>query len=305
MRILNAEWTAAALPFEKLVPAVAEAAAQLARGEIAAPERLVVPLGEGGVLLCMPAVGGDIGITKLISVHPGNAGRKLPALQGEMTVFDKDDGRRLMMLDGPTVTARRTAAVTLLGVEILLPRLPESAVLIGSGTQARVHAEALHEFFGIRRFGVHSRDAANAQALCDHLALRYGAVDAVALDAAALTEACAASDLVIAATTSRAPVIPATLPAHVLAVGVGAFKPDMAEFPAALLQERPVVVDHLAGARHEAGDLLAAGIDWSRVRELPSIVAHGHASGPVLPAFKTVGHAAWDLAAARVALQAD
>jgi 1-piperideine-2-carboxylate/1-pyrroline-2-carboxylate reductase [NAD(P)H] len=35
----------------------------------------------------------------------------------------------------------------------------------------------------------------------------------------------------------------------------------MVEFPAALLHQRAIVVDHLAGAQHEAGDLIQAGID--------------------------------------------
>jgi 1-piperideine-2-carboxylate/1-pyrroline-2-carboxylate reductase [NAD(P)H] len=100
------------------------------------------------------------------------------------------------------------------------------------------------------------------------------------------------------------PVIPANLPPHMLAVGVGAFKPDMAEFPAELLHARSIVVDHLAGARHEAGDLLRAQIDWSRVRELASVVTEGIRQDGAPPLFKTVGHAAWDLAASRVALAA-
>ena len=76
----------------------------------------------------------------------------------------------------------------------------------------------------------------------------------------------------------------------------------MVEFPAELLHSRTVVVDCLAGARHEAGDLIQAQIDWSKVRELPDILAHGFVQQPLLPVYKTVGQAAWDLAAARVAL---
>ena len=88
-----------------------------------------------------------------------------------------------------------------------------------------------------------------------------------------------------------------------LAVGVGAFKPDMVEFPAALLHSRQIVVDDLAGARHEAGDLIQAGIDWSQVRELAGMLDQPPPTGAgSLPVFKTVGQAAWDLAAARVAL---
>jgi 1-piperideine-2-carboxylate/1-pyrroline-2-carboxylate reductase [NAD(P)H] len=95
-------------------------------------------------------------------------------------------------------------------------------------------------------------------------------------------------------------VIPLQLPATTLAIGVGAFKLDMVEFPAALLRQRAIVVDHLAGAQHEAADLIQAGIGWSKVRDLSGMAGVRHAG--VTPVLKTVGHAAWDLAAARVAV---
>lgn len=69
MQLLNAFDTVQALPYARLVPALALAAQQLAHGEIDAPERQVVPIGEAGVLLCMPAIGADLGVTKLITVH--------------------------------------------------------------------------------------------------------------------------------------------------------------------------------------------------------------------------------------------
>ena len=300
MRLLDPAATALALPYAKLVPAIAEAAVQLARGDIRAPERMVVPVGASSVLLCMPAIGRDIGVTKLITVHSDNARYGLPAIQGEVMVFDCETGHRLLLLDGPTVTARRTAAVTMLGIQRLLPRRPRSVLLIGCGVQATAHADALVEVFGVSRFYVTSRETSRAAAFCEALAARHPGIEAQATD----ISGCPPTDVVIALTTSRTPVIPADLPRDTLAVGVGAFKPEMAEFPPALLHARAVVVDHLAGARHEAGDLLQAGIDWKSVRELADIVEHGMPASDAVPVFKTVGQAAWDLAAARVALSA-
>jgi 1-piperideine-2-carboxylate/1-pyrroline-2-carboxylate reductase [NAD(P)H] len=121
-----------------------------------------------------------------------------------------------------------------------------------------------------------------------------------ALAGGELAPQAAQADVVIALTTAREPVIPATLAPHTLAIGVGAFRPDMAEFPPELLHARPVVVDDLAGARHEAGDLLRAGIDWDKVRPIAALLAGAVPRGPVTPVFKSVGQAAWDLAAARV-----
>jgi 1-piperideine-2-carboxylate/1-pyrroline-2-carboxylate reductase [NAD(P)H] len=95
MRVLNAAETAAALPYAQLVPAIGQAVRELAAGKINAPERLVVTTDARSVLLCMPALGSDLGVTKLITVHNDNARHGLPAIQGEVTVFDVATGRRL------------------------------------------------------------------------------------------------------------------------------------------------------------------------------------------------------------------
>ncbi|MDP5008194.1 MAG: delta(1)-pyrroline-2-carboxylate reductase family protein, partial [Glaciimonas sp.] len=298
---LNAEQTKAALPYAALVLAIAQAAQQLREAKINAPERLVVEIDKTSVLLCMPAVADDLSVTKLITVHANNAKHNLPAIQGELIVFETHTGRRMALLDGPVISARRTAAVTLLGIETLLPRKPTSALLIGTGVQALAHVEALIEYFDIRRFWIAARDKQKTQVFCDALQQRYPQVTVQAIASDALNNG-PHTDVVIALTTSRTAVIPANIAADTLAIGVGAFKPDMVEFPAELLHARAVVVDYLAGAKHEAGDLLQAKIDWNTVHELQNVLTQPLPLVPTLPVFKTVGHAAWDLAAARVAV---
>jgi len=302
MHILDAEQTARVLPYHRLVPAIAEAARQVSSGEIKAPERMVVGMGGGGVLLCMPAIAQDASVTKLITVHGDNPSRALPAIQGEVIVFDTATGRRLALLDGPTVTARRTAAVTLRGIELLAPAKPATAVLIGAGVQAAAHADALNTYFGITQFRIVSRSIDNARKFCAELSVRLPHLSLRAIAVEELGDACQDADLVIALTTSTSPVVPAQLPARTMAIGVGAFKPEMAELPAELLHTRAIVVDHLAGAKHEAGDLLQAQVEWEKVSDLASAASHPQASSAPTPVLKTVGHAAWDLAAGRVAL---
>ncbi|WP_286758353.1 delta(1)-pyrroline-2-carboxylate reductase family protein [Ralstonia sp. RL] len=303
MQSLDRARTAAALPYSRLVPALAQAARELAAGAIRAPERQVVAIDAASVLLSMPAIGADLGVAKLITVHANNAAHGLPAIQGEVIVFDTASGRRLALLDGPTVTARRTAAMTLLGIATLAPQRPRSALLIGAGVQAAAHADALAEYFGIAQFWVAARDAAGAGEFCRALQERHAGAVARPLAAGTLARELPETDVVIALTTAQTPVIPAALAPHTLAVGVGAFKPDMAELPPALLHARQIVVDDLAGARHEAGDLIQARVDWSGVVALASVLS-GAVRPTGVPVFKTVGQAAWDLAAARVAVGA-
>ena len=59
-----------------------------------------------------------------------------------------------------------------------------------------------------------------------------------------------------------------------LVIGVGAFTPDAAEIAAATVLNSDVFVDDPAGARHEAGDLIQAGIDWNKVRPLAEFAWH-------------------------------
>jgi ornithine cyclodeaminase/alanine dehydrogenase-like protein (mu-crystallin family) len=135
-----------------------------------APERFALQIGPNASLLCIAAAESDIGITKIVTVHPDTRTRALPAIQSEVTVFDIETGD-------------------------------------GLGT-----------------------------------------------------------DVVIALTTSKCLVIPAQLPDTTLAIGVGAFRPDMAELGRVLDRDCAV-------------------------------------SQPLPYVFKSVGHASWDLAAARRALR--
>src|SRR4051812_18091689 len=106
--VLDASQTAARLPYGALAMQVREL---LADDSVQVPTRFVQPLPGGGSLFVMPALDSRIAIAKLITFTPANSGIR-PAIQGDMVVFDVVTGQRRLILDGPTVTARRTAAVS-------------------------------------------------------------------------------------------------------------------------------------------------------------------------------------------------
>lgn len=293
--VFNAEQTAELLDFPDLVSAIAAACAEYAGGAIAAPERQVVPFPQGGVMLSMPATAHDIGIHKLVNVMPGNRALDLPTIHGVVSAFDGKTGRELCVLDGPTVTARRTAAVSMLGIKTFLKAPPRHVALIGTGTQAIGHIQALGALYPGLRVTAVGTSREKAQAFVD--AQRH-----LPLDLTAATATPDNVDAVITLTTSAVPVYTRAARAGVLVIGVGAFKPELAEIGAGTLMASRIYVDDLAGARHEAGDLIQADVDWSGVQALSQALAHGAPfNEPIV--FKTVGCAAWDLAAARCALQ--
>ncbi|MDJ0389712.1 delta(1)-pyrroline-2-carboxylate reductase family protein [Roseomonas sp. E05] len=292
MQIHDAAETARLLAYPRLIAALEEVLPAYQRGEIVSPERLVVPVGGGaGMLLSMPCSAPDLIAHKLITIYNGNPSAGLPALQGQVTCLDATNGRALFVLDGPTVTARRTAAISMLGIQRLRPAPPRAALLIGIGAQARAHAEALLELFPGVRIAVQGRRAEAVRAFCDALG---GAVHPAGNDAAASTE------VVIAATSSRQPVYDAPARADCLVIGVGAYRLDMVEIGAPTITGSQIYVDDPVGAPVEAGDVAAAGTDWASVRPLATALdTPPDFSRPVF--LKSVGCAAWDLAACRAA----
>ena len=288
--------TAALLDFSKLVDAIAVAAKELDEGAILSPERMVVPLGDGGVLLSMPATANDIGIHKLVNVQPGNVQRKLPTINGTVTVCDAVTGKITCLLDGPEVTGRRTAAVTLLAIRTFQKESPKQILLFCTGAQSRYHVQAINALYPNVKIYVRGLDLQMATEFCDRNSELHAHLEPLGSSVPDV-------DVVITVTTSTEPVYDELAKAGRLVIGVGAFKPEMAEIGKVTLDSSTIYADEPAGAQHEAGDLLRAGVDWNQVRSLADALKNGiDVSRPLV--FKSVGTAAWDLAASRVALAA-
>jgi 1-piperideine-2-carboxylate/1-pyrroline-2-carboxylate reductase [NAD(P)H] len=298
--LLNPEQTAERLPYPLLIR---ELVRLLEDGTVQVPPRLVQPLAGGGSLFVMPALDAHTAITKLITFTPNNAQSRRPTIQGDVVVFDVATGERLLVLDGPTVTARRTAAVSVLAAQRLAPRKQGPVLIVGAGVQGKSHLQAFWQAMHITEFMIASRSTASAGLLATY-AQSLGVKARVVLDANAALAECP-----IAVTcTPAGSVVLRTLARHDgFIAAVGAFTPKMAELSADLCRHfaahGTVVVD-TADAAHEAGDLLQAGLDASRFPSLADVVCGKdfQASGPVL--FKSCGWAGWDLAAARTALAA-
>ncbi len=173
-------------------------------------------------------------------------------------------------------------------------------LLIGTGVQAAAHLRAIGAFDRALRVRVRGTSRERAAAFC---ATHRGVVDDLAVDDGQKDHA-RGFDVVATCTTSASPVWDEPAREGRLVVAVGSFRPTIAEIAAGTVRGSDVWVDDPAAARHEAGDLLAAGVDLATVGSLASLV-RGDAPPTGRPTlFKSVGCAAWDLAAARVAMAA-
>ena len=300
---LDPHQTARALPYLRLSQTIA---ALLLDTSVVVPPRLVQRLSNAGSLFVMPAGDTQLAITKLITWVPDNPSRGMPAIQGEVMVFDARDGRLLHLLDGPTVTAHRTAAVSLLAAQHLAPHPQGRLLLVGAGVQAKAHLHAFVQGLGVQEVLVASRTRESAQALVDE-AQSLGVSAAIADSA---DQALADCSLVVSATSAHQVALRARPRDDAFICAIGAFTPAMVEWAPEVCRhvaEHGRVVVDSRDADHEAGDLLQAGLDVAQYLSLQDVVRGPAAldtgqSGPVF--FKSCGWAGWDLAAARCVVQA-
>jgi ornithine cyclodeaminase/alanine dehydrogenase-like protein (mu-crystallin family) len=303
MRILDAAATRAALPFDRLIPALEK----MFVSGCEAPARQVHEIDAGGgdrlTSLIMPAwlPGRYYGI-KIINVAPGNGARGLPGLHASYLLHDAVSGLPLALIDGDELTARRTAAASALAASSLARPDARHLLIVGAGRIARWLADAHRTVRPIDRVSVWARSADQAEALAGELRARRIAAG-VALD---LEAAVGAADIVSCATLARAPLIRGRWlrPGCHLDL-IGSFTPAMREADDDCFVDASLYLD-TEEALQKSGDLIGpmergvfAAAD---VRGTLTTLARGEATGrrraDERTVFKSVGMALEDLAAA-------
>jgi alanine dehydrogenase len=309
MLVLSRRDVEAALDPDRLVDVVAAAMADMSAGNGSVPNRTAAEVREvGGALIAMPAYVAGAGAlaAKLVAMFPENAKRGLPTHRAIVAVFDPASGTPEAVMDGEVVTAMRTAAGSALSARLLAREDAAVLAVLGTGVQARAHAEAMRRVRPIREVRIAGRDPAKARALADEL----GAVVAGSFE-----EAVAGADIVCACTHSPEPVVrgaslrPGT---HVTSVG---FNPDGREVDADAVARAVLVVESRAAALapYPAGsnDLLWAIRDGAispdhvhaEIGELVSGARPGRTAPDQITLYKSVGVAAQDAAAAALVLE--
>ncbi len=309
MRILGSSEVIAALDF----PALVEALRQMFRnGDIVMPQRhhhtIAVPGGHDGTLLLMPAwqAGHRLGI-KLITLFPDNPTRQEPTLLGEYLLLDARSGKPMALLDGPALTARRTAAASALAASYLARADCERLLMVGTGRLASHLIEAHASVRPIRNVLVWGRDRDKAARLAQRLTRRTLMVAATD----DLQRAVNGAHIICCATAATEPV----LRGHWLPLGVhidlvGSFKPEMREADDDTMRRARVFVDTHEGALAEAGDIIQAVASGAMTHddiagdlfELTRGSRAGRRFNDQITLFKSVGVALEDLAAASLAL---
>ena len=278
------------LRMEDLIPAMERALVDFSAGRIAQPVREMLTVEpHGGHFGAMPAAGESVLGAKLVSFYPDNAARGLPTHSALIVLFRPETGEPLAIMDGRLITEMRTAAVSAVATRAMAAEDARVLAILGSGVQARSHAEALRLVRDFEEIRVWSRTPEHAE--------RFAAeVGARAISAA---DAVRDADVVVTATASMDPVLKGAWlkpGAHVNAIGWRGPKGRELDDEA---MRNIVVVDSREAVLRESGDVLLSGAEI--YAELGEVLA---GTRPVrrgaTTVFESVGIAVEDVTAAEL-----
>jgi ornithine cyclodeaminase/alanine dehydrogenase-like protein (mu-crystallin family) len=296
-----------------IVDALGAAFRRHAEGRTAVPPRTVMPVGDRGLLLVMPAAApgapaeaGGLG-AKLVTFYPDNRARGHPTHLASYLLLDHATGAPLALLEATLLTGLRTGGTSALAARHLARPDSRTLVCFGASVQARHQVRALAGVLPIERVIVVGRDPDRARAFAEWIGAELGLAAELARDAATAVRR---ADVVTCATTSPTPVLSgADLRPGTHVDAIGAFRPTTRELDTEAICRARVTVETYAGVLEEAGDLVIPLREGAIRREdlageLAEVVAgsrQGRRSADDITVFKSVGFALEDLAIASLA----
>ncbi len=148
-----------------------------------------------GDFRAMPARGEGVAILKWVTSFPENPKRGLPVVMGSILVSDAATGENVAIVDGRSVTSLRTGAAAAVSAVALASAGPNTAGLIGCGTNGAWAARCLRAV-GYTRGVCHDANSENAAAVAGEIGWEVGD-----------REEAASQDVVVTVTPGHAPVI--------------------------------------------------------------------------------------------------
>ena len=304
---ISADEVRALLPWGALIDAVREMFRAGCEMPVRHHHTVEVPGDPDATLLLMPAwLAGEYLGVKMATIFPGNAARGQDAVSASYILMSARTGETLAIIDGGELTARRTAATSVLAASYLARDDASSPLIVGTGRMAANLAAAYAATRRLARLTIWGRNLDKAQALAARLA--ESGIEAEATDD--LAAAAAAADIISTSTLSVEPLIEGQWlrPGAHLDL-VGGFRPDMREADDAAVRRASVFVDTMDGATKEAGDIVQpldnGALAASEIKaDLYALVrgAHpGRTTPDEITMFKSVGASLEDLAGAVLA----
>ena len=309
MRVISAAEVDSALDYRVLVERLRQAFRTGAETPVRHHHTVPTWGDNDATLLLMPAwqVGRHIGV-KIVTVFPDNASRGLASVMGAYLLLDGKTGSPLALIDGPTLTVRRTAAASALAARYLAREDCERLLMVGTGSLAPhlilAHA-SVRPICNVLIWGRHPEKARRLASRLDRPKFRVAATED-------LEGAVQGAHVISCATMSKEPLIRgAWLQPGTHVDLVGAYRPDMRETDDDVIRASRLFVDTRDGALSEGGDLIQPLRDGviteadiaGDLFDLTRGERAGRRFYDQITLFKSVGTAIEDLAAAQLTVE--
>ncbi len=286
-----------------LVPVMDEALRAVARGDGGGPVRATLTTRDEiwfGAMPAWAAVPHAALGAKLVVAVPANAARGLPTHRAVVVLLDPQTGAPVSWVEAEALTRARTAAVSVVATRALARRPSGGHAILGAGAQGTAHAQAFARAGMIERLTIWSRNEAHAAELAR--SVRERGIDTRV--ASNPDDAVRGAGVITTCTTSAEPLFAAASVAdgaHVNAVG--ACVATKRELPGRLVGASALVVDDIAAAHAEAGDVVLAVAEgeasWEGVVSLGEVlVGRARPRAGRLSVFESLGLGVEDVAAA-------
>ena len=252
---LDADDVTAACPMRDCIEEMARVFALEGEGKVESPIRTMLSAPSGDILV-MPSTAKRAKVeasVKVVSVFPKNKG--IPSIHALTILVDAETGEPRAMLSGGALTAIRTGAVSGLSCRYLARDGSATLGIFGAGGMAYQQVNGVVSALpSVERVRIYSFEPERSRALARQCTKTLR-VEATAVDSA---EACVkGSDVVVTATTSKAPIFDGSLVGdgtHVIAMG--SYRPNARELDSGLVSRASIFVDSREAVLEEAGDIL-------------------------------------------------
>uniref|UniRef100_A0A8D9F3M5 Ketimine reductase mu-crystallin n=1 Tax=Cacopsylla melanoneura TaxID=428564 RepID=A0A8D9F3M5_9HEMI len=255
------------LEWKTLVPAIESVMTGVVRGQVTQPARLVMRIPDkDAVVLSMPgyvkgdnsSLGGDHQddslAVKIVTSFTRNKDLGLPSILATVLLYNSDNGKLKVVMEGTEITKWRTAAASVVATKHVFPRSTDQGLIVaimGSGAQAEIHARAFDANFNVKKINIWNHRYPGAQALAAKLSSQgfKSSVKACEHGQDAVNDA----DIIVTATYSPVPVVKyewiVKRDVHINAVGSG--MNHHSELDDGVYSHSSIFFDSEASARNE------------------------------------------------------
>jgi alanine dehydrogenase len=305
--LLNREDVGGNARMAEVIVAVEEAFAAYQRGNVQMPAKSYIDLpAYDGDFRSMPAYMDagewDAAGIKWVNVHTENPGRyDLPTVMGTMVYSDPRNAFPLALMDGTTLTRKRTGAAAAVATDHLAVADATSLGIVGAGVQSYTQLEAITTIRPIETVVIADRNPERQEAFANAFGDRFD------VRPGSIAEA-AACDVLSTVTPVEEPIVPREAVGertHVNAMGADAAgKHELAD---AILLDAKLVIDDYEQCTHSGeinvhwGEGVLADADlYGELGEIVTGEKPGRTAEDGVTVFDSTGLAIQDVAAAHV-----